>query len=61
MDLVERVDVGVECTLVKFPKEGGGASANLTQALFEWVWFGLWYLTPLSTIFPLYRSCQFYW
>ena len=25
------------------------------------VWFGLWYLTPLSTIFQLYHGCQSYW
>ena len=25
------------------------------------IWFGLWCLTSLLTIFQLYRGCQFYW
>ena len=25
------------------------------------VWFGLWFSTPLSTLFRLYRGVQFYW
>jgi len=26
-----------------------------------WFYAGVWYLTPLSTIFELYRGGQFYW
>ena len=29
------------------------------QALY--IWFGLWRLPPLPTIFQLYRGVQFYW
>ena len=37
------------------------ASINLVNVWPFDVWFGLWCLTPLSAIFPLYRDCHFYW
>jgi hypothetical protein len=36
-------------------------SANQYHFSFLFLWFGLWCLTPHSTIFQLYRGNQFYW
>jgi hypothetical protein len=32
-----------------------------TLVVIGWFRFGLWYLTPLSTIFQLYHGGEFYW
>ena len=34
---------------------------NVVLKLIDWLGLRLWCLTPLSTIFQLYRDCPFFW
>ena len=38
----------------------GAGNHSSSGIIWYFVWFGLWCLMTLSTIFQLYRGCQFY-
>jgi hypothetical protein len=51
---------GIFLVFYSFTKDLIDASLESNQVTIKGV-LGLWHLTPLSTIFQLYRGSQFYW